>query len=126
MGEFDVEIRRAKPQEMAIAWGLSRVPGEAMTVVWTKDKLWEEVYTCLEETVETEVVDRVFEEMNHSIEYQPEVGLIIGGTSLLLYVDGACRGNGTSYAKASIGIYAGPGHPYTQGHLIVPTPQIHR
>ena len=57
-----------------------------------------------------------------TIEYLPEVGLTIsnaaGERAILLYVDGACRGNGTPSAKASTGIYAGPGHPKTRGCLL--------
>ncbi|KAF4439458.1 ribonuclease H-like protein [Fusarium austroafricanum] len=37
---------------------------------------------------------------------------------IFIAVDGACRGNGTSQAKASIGVFVGPISPYNQSVLL--------
>ena len=65
--------------------------------------------------------DRAFDGTSLKIEYQPDVGLIIGKDVLLLYVDSSCHGNGTPDAKASVGMYAGPGHPMSKGYLLSPS-----
>ena len=44
--------------------------------------------------------------------------MIVGDGAILIYADGACRGNGTPDARASVGIYAGPNHPRNQGFEI--------
>lgn len=45
-------------------------------------------------------------------------------SSLVVYIDGACRGNGTPQARASYGVYFGPGSPYnTNGLLPTAVPQ---
>ena len=60
-------------------------------------------------------VSRLYYTENPEIEYKDGVGLVIDRIAILLYVDGACRRNGTPEVSASIGIYAGPGHPMTIG-----------
>jgi hypothetical protein len=36
----------------------------------------------------------------------------IDPSSLVVYIDGACRGNGTASARASYGVFFGPGSPH--------------
>ncbi|KAF1923067.1 ribonuclease H-like protein, partial [Didymella exigua CBS 183.55] len=38
--------------------------------------------------------------------------------SLVVYIDGACRGNGTRNARSSYGVYFGPDSPYNANGLI--------
>jgi ribonuclease HI len=41
--------------------------------------------------------------------------------TLVVYIDGACRGNGTPQARASYGVYFGPGSPYNANGLLPTT-----
>jgi len=47
-----------------------------------------------------------------------EVGIIIDENSLLVYCNGSCVCNGSSRARAAIGIYFGPNHPHNRGETI--------
>jgi ribonuclease HI len=49
---------------------------------------------------------------------------VVDPVSLVVHIDGACRGNGTSSAKASYGVYFGPESPHnTKGQLPQSLPQ---
>lgn len=39
-------------------------------------------------------------------------------SSMVVYIDGACRNNGTSSARASYGVFFGPGSPYNNHGLL--------
>ncbi|KAH9865507.1 hypothetical protein J1614_009092 [Plenodomus biglobosus] len=50
--------------------------------------------------------------------------LLVERHSLVVFIDGACRGNGTPSARASYGVYFGPDSPYnTYGLLAQDMPQ---
>ena len=38
-------------------------------------------------------------------EYDPIVEILVDGYALLLYCDGACRGNGTPHARGTAAVY---------------------
>jgi ribonuclease HI len=37
---------------------------------------------------------------------------------MVVYIDGACRGNGTTHARSSYGVFFGPGSPYNDNGLV--------
>lgn len=105
MGEFDLDVYPTKFRDISDSMARIAVDGEATSSAG--------VCGVIDITK-----DRVFDGKFSDVEYRPGEGLIVNGRAILLYVDGACRGNGTPLARASIGIYAGPGHPNTRGLLL--------
>ena len=99
LGEFNTDFRHQKVKDMVIANGLARVPYEQP---WTWQKDWEDIHIV-------NVVE------NRSL---ADRGLIVGDSAIIIYADGTCRGNGTPEARASVGIYAGPGYARNQGFEI--------
>ena len=114
IGEFSIEPRVMRGKDMSTI--MAGIPREKMTQAWTREKEWEDV--CLVPGLVENGIHRLFQVETPRIEYQWGKGIIIEGAAILLYVDGACRLNGTPNAKASIGIYAGPGHPMSCGRAL--------
>lgn len=121
MAEFHVEAYPIKIRD--ISGDVARImEGIQFEDNWGEAVEITEIDTNLEVCgVDNVSINRVFEGRFAELEYKPGVGLMIDGKAILLYVDGACRGNGTAAARASIGIYAGPGHPDSKGIVISPT-----
>ena len=104
MGEFRIDPRPLKTQDLSV--GMAKLPAKAMDRAWTMEREWEDVCTMgREDTVNTS--DRVYVPEGPYPDY-----------TLILFVDGACRGNGTYRAKASVGIYAGLQDPLTMGSML--------
>lgn len=55
-----------------------------------------------------------------TIIHDPGLGLIINEDNLLVYCDGACKGNGSDAATAAIGIYWGPDHCFNTSEVLPP------
>ena len=115
--EFNTDFRHCKVKDMAIANGLARVPYDQP---WKWCKEFEDVYVVeFGDVYAAEFGDQSFQPAGVKIEYRlHNKGLIVGDDAILIYTDGACRGNGTPDARASIGVYAGPNNPRNQGFEI--------
>ena len=69
-------------------------------------------------------LSRRYEDAGTSIEYQEGKGFIVEDSAVLVYVDGACRGNGTPNGRGSIGLFTGPDHPASGGWRIPSIPTL--
>ena len=132
MGDFRIIPRSLKWKDLSTC--LARVTS-GVSKPWTINKEWEDV--CVIDGAEVkqggevprklqadngirDKLSRRYEGMGRQIEYQEGKGFIVEGSAVLVYVDGACRGNGTPNVRGSVGLYAGPNHPASGGWCIPP------
>ena len=114
MGEYRVIPRGMKWKDLSTS--LAMINPESSQGAWSTNKEWEDVGTV---AMEKTIPSRVYEPPPDLIlKYHPQTGLTVNGSSILIYVDGACQGNGTDHAKASIGLYTGQGHRSSCGWLL--------
>ena len=117
MSEFNLDVRHANPRDMMIANGLARMP--YMSAPRSKGKEWEDVYVLQEAGREEVQPARVFADVRPmDLTYRHDGILIAKGSLVIIYADGACRGNGAPGARAGVGVYVGPNHPYNQSRRI--------
>ena len=132
MGDFRIIPRSLKWKDLSTC--LARVTS-GVSKPWTINKEWEDV--CVVDGAEAKQggevpgklqadngiglkLSRRYEGMGRRIEYKEGKGFIVEGSAVLVYVDGACRGNGTPNVRGSVGLYAGPDHPALGGWCIPP------
>lgn len=122
MSEFRIDPHNLTVKDLSLS--LARIDQEDMPAAWTREREWEDV-CAFDQVVENsnpsdDVItkDRIFIPMTEVVIYTSKRGLTIEPSTLLVYVDGACRGNGTPEVIASIGIYVGPDNPRSYGKLI--------
>ena len=116
MGDFRIVPRSLKWKDLST--GLARVTS-GIPKPWTIDKEWEDVGIVDEVKIKQgDKLTRRYEGMGRQIEYQEGKGFIVEGSAILVYVDGACKGNGTPNVRGSIGLYAGPDHHASKGWYI--------
>lgn len=113
ISEYDIEPRHAKIKDMVIADGLSRMPYESLDVARTRDKEWEDVCTLDREII---LPRQYIPQTSDHLTYVPDKGIILNGTMLVVYCNGACR-----KGKSSVGVYFGPDNPYNFGKCIPDT-----
>ena len=107
MGEFRLESRPLKIKDMSLALAQRGAFG-----AWSMEREWEDVRMV--ET--TPVTERVYSPGR--VVYDPQLQILTDGEAVVIFVDGACRGNGTDNVRASIGVYAGPNHPINMGRML--------
>lgn len=141
MAEYELEIRHAKVGELDVATGLARMPYDVMDEPPKREGEWSEINVVSrnaamvkeeqeggsseeeveelesdEESVDSETMlvleHRVFgDEGGREVMHVKGDGMYVGEGYLLVSCDGACKGNGSQEAKASVGIYCGEEHP---------------
>lgn len=60
-------------------------------------------------------------DVDEKLMYIPRLGILVGGTGLLIYCDGLCQANGTERARATVGIYLGPDYMRNTGEPVPPS-----
>lgn len=131
LAEYNLHIRHVKSTVVELATGLSRMPYDLMDNPKYQDNECADTLAVLTEintmdkrsSPSLELMERVFYPPIHwdgHLRFEPNIGTVVDNTGLMIWCDGACKGNGTASARSSIGLYLGPGHEANEGQLVPP------